>query len=470
MKVIEATNGLNLRGSAISIRNISVTQTDNNCVAFYSKGSVEITDSVFTNCGTAVYIKAELTLRLDNTEIRNSRYGIKNEQRSTISIRHTLISKTTYGIRDYYNAVWDIQESTFTELNQPIHITATMMKLKNITVYGSTEPVHLQLNSISSNLVLSDSTFRRGNKQLELYVQSNHFKVTIERNTFEFAQSTPLKIFGGYSYGINNVKISENSFTRSKESCIILYRMYQVNTVIEKNQFLSNEHAGGTVAVTVTSTGYAQRKPFLLYANEFTENSGKYAVSVDGTNDYQNNNYTIRSNVFLRNALTRTVVFTDTPWMVVNNNIFTNDRSPRDVEVSFGNGFAMDATDNWWGSKDESAVKSRIFDKEDSTTIGEVLYKPFLTKPDISCSNVANCSNHGLCIRPDVCDCNSGWRGDSCSEFSCVGVQECLGRGSCAGPNTCKCNDGWLPPACVYASCAARENCNEHGACVAPDT
>ena len=78
------------------------------------------------------------------------------------------------------------------------------------------------------------------------------------------------------------------------------------------------------------------------------------------------------------------------------------------------------------------------------------------------------CQNGGTCSAPDVCDCATGYVGDSCQtgEFPCfrsalfssiksalcfslaVCVPECQNGGTCSAPDVCDCSAGYLGEQC----------------------
>lgn len=56
------------------------------------------------------------------------------------------------------------------------------------------------------------------------------------------------------------------------------------------------------------------------------------------------------------------------------------------------------------------------------------------------CSN--NCSGHGKCIGPQVCECRTGYRGFQCEETFCP--FGCPNTGHCIGANKCSCANGQI--------------------------
>ncbi len=82
---------------------------------------------------------------------------------------------------------------------------------------------------------------------------------------------------------------------------------------------------------------------------------------------------------------------------------------------------------------------------------------------------LSNCSNHGTCIRNDVCECESAFGGADCSLPTCADLDYCAQHGLCGVDGTCSCANGWLPPTCALANCTANANCNGRGWCVQPN-
>ena len=75
------------------------------------------------------------------------------------------------------------------------------------------------------------------------------------------------------------------------------------------------------------------------------------------------------------------------------------------------------------------------------------------------------CQNGGTCSAPDVCDCATGYVGDSCQtgEFQCfhsaillsikifflaVCDPECQNGGTCSAPDVCDCATGYVGDSC----------------------
>ena len=79
---------------------------------------------------------------------------------------------------------------------------------------------------------------------------------------------------------------------------------------------------------------------------------------------------------------------------------------------------------------------------------------------------VPECQNGGNCSAPDVCDCATGYVGDHCQtgEFQCVWSKilssnksvhclavcdpECQNGGTCSAPDVCDCATGYVGDSC----------------------
>ncbi|MBN1971538.1 MAG: hypothetical protein JXR48_04130 [Candidatus Delongbacteria bacterium] len=64
----------------------------------------------------------------------------------------------------------------------------------------------------------------------------------------------------------------------------------------------------------------------------------------------------------------------------MNNNNFTNNSTSYEIYNSSTS--TIDATNNWWGTTDETVIQNRIYDYNDDFNLGVVNYLPYLTEPN----------------------------------------------------------------------------------------
>jgi hypothetical protein len=59
-----------------------------------------------------------------------------------------------------------------------------------------------------------------------------------------------------------------------------------------------------------------------------------------------------------------------------------------------------------------------------------------------------DCSRHGTCQAPGVCQCWEGFKGDACQYPDCNHVSQCSEHGICVSTDVCLCDEGWDGPRC----------------------
>lgn len=62
-----------------------------------------------------------------------------------------------------------------------------------------------------------------------------------------------------------------------------------------------------------------------------------------------------------------------------------------------------------------------------------------------------DCSRHGTCMDPGVCNCWEGFKGDACQFPDCARTNQCSGHGLCVSTDVCLCDEGWDGPQCDLA-------------------
>ena len=80
------------------------------------------------------------------------------------------------------------------------------------------------------------------------------------------------------------------------------------------------------------------------------------------------------------------------------------------------------------------------------------------------CKALSDCNGAGFCTPSGsgtVCRCFTGFTGDMCQDLVCT--NDCEGHGSCAGPNICTCEAGWDGPTCSFKVAHPKFETQENG-------
>ena len=321
--------------------------------------------------------------------------------------------------------------------------------------------------SYYNNLTFVGNKFENGTTKnvacVDIYVYDCH--MTLEGNHFSNLPGKALYIYE-QSPGPNVFRIKGNTMTGISDTPIEIRTRYSTQIWIDNNVFKSNNAIDKPAAIYLNIYGPLSGS---ITHNDFTENNGKTIIQLQGTSAADIGEIGIDSNTFYKNVASLATIVTDDVYTALHYNMFSNPQTRYDLHVTVEEEGFMNATYNWWGIATAEGVAGRIWDESDESGICHVQAEPFLTTPDIYCTGVANCSGRGECVRPDTCECRSGWTGSRCSQFSCAEVYGCQGKGECVGPNTCRCDDGWLSPDCAQPTCYNVNNCSGRGVCQAPD-
>lgn len=121
-------------------------------------------------------------------------------------------------------------------------------------------------------------------------------------------------------------------------------------------------YGGSTAGINLASPATIERN--LIIDNQL-------GISVRNKDD----NSIIRHNTITRNE--KGIATATSSQTISNNNLGGN--SKFDLSAGYG---AVDATNNWWGTTDASAIGNKIFDSADDYNFGTVTFSPFLTAPD----------------------------------------------------------------------------------------
>ena len=422
-------------------------------MSIYSSGIVKVNNcNFYGNSYTLLLSSRTANVTISDSSFRENSYGVRVENRGSLVVHGCQFAKHTrtalqleYGSSGMQTTNFNISENTFSENRQCIVMTLPRR----------------------SNVTLARNRFENGTRNnspcVSIYVYQS--ALMIESNTFSRLSAVALYIYNQQRMEYVHV-IQGNTMQYIDDTPLVVYRFDYAQTTIDRNIFNSNKVVGKSAGMYIDlNQGHSGN----ITLNDFQQNNGKMVIELKANSAITPGLVGIDANTFYMNVASLSTVATNTLHCNLHANIFSNPSTRYDLRVTAdGDGF-LNATYNWWGVGTADEVSERIWDKSDSPAIGRVLAEPFLVKPEISCSGVANCSGHGECVRPNLCECHSGWTGRRCSQFSCGEVYDCQGKGECVGPNTCRCNDGWLPPDCAQPTCYQVNNCSGRGVCVDKD-
>lgn len=446
---INTTIGLTLQGGNITVLNSTFTSKGNGLTVSRSSWfdtltiNIMISNSTFSSSDTGLYVQYQDFLNITDCTFSDNYLGIDlNYARS--------------------NVRYIIRQSRFVR-NERV-------------IYGSVQGGGGSLE-FSNNVIAEDST--RAFRQpygIQLYL-SMRDTLELRNNIFSNLSNGALSIECSQNANwLSTIIIMDNTFSNiSKTALILKYSLYS-KTTIQNNSFTLNSFNGGPAAVDIylwsSSNIFGTPGNASLSQNKFQQNVGQHIVKFT-TATYSSEQLlpfsNVSSNLFLNNIASESVIFTQYNRLNINKNIFKNPLTGLDLKVGFPSSFQENCSFNWWGTAKPQDIASRIYDKNDDSSLGLVVYEPFLNVSEFTCESLSGCSGNGLCVLPETCECSDGWQGPACAQPSCAGMLDCNGRGLCIGPNTCQCNEGWFGSDCSKASCNERRNCSDHGICVAPN-
>ena len=412
--------------------------------------NVKLANCVFSGSsadGLIIYSNGQVNVQ--TCVFTRNRYSFKWTSAVQIAVLDCEFRSNTYGMRGVYGTDVMVSECTFVEtsLHSALYMTyggRGRFTLQNSLFQKNDYSIRLDTGS-PNDIRIRGNVFRNETRGAVIKIIEYATNLLVENNTFSDLPSAAIYI-QQYSRDNKHTTIRTNTFLRIKGIQINIRNADYANVTVEKNMFLNNQPSATTAGIYMK---FSDRMSGRISQNEFRNNGGTNIiyVTVYRQSSYYSHVLDITSNLFYDNVASQAVVVTNTELCTMTGNIFSNVLSAFDLLVTFANN-NLTAPYNWWGAADEDHVRRRIWDKSDDSNLGLVLYEPFLTKTDISCNEVANCSGHVVCVLPNMCECQSGWTGQGCNQFTCAEYSNCRNLGVCVGPNMCDCDDGRMTPDC----------------------
>ena len=250
----------------------------------------------------------------------------------------------------------DSRNRTINIHNNSFTLYSTSDVVQYITYYGQE---HVHTFNIYGN-VFKQSKFGYGHG---LFYQSNSYihighDIHITNNLFE-GYLTSINIYGW----AKNVSITGNTFLNNSEVLVLDQR----DNYAENVSFSSNIIQGNHDRVNNAAGGLLQLKPY----------RGDSVVRIE-----------LIGNVFENN--TKTLITTPSPNVLIRHNVLANRNATYSLEVLKDRGYTsannevLNASLNYWGSKDVKTIASKIYDNDYDNALFDVVFRPYLGSRNIS--------------------------------------------------------------------------------------
>ena len=446
--VDDTEHGLQTYQDNVELANCRISG-NNYGLSVYSSGSVKVQRCIFTRNTNAVrWSVSRVRIAFLDCEFRSNTNGMAGIYSEDVLISNCRFSETS---------------------NRALYVTAGgrgRVTVQNSLFQRNFYSIYMGTGYPNVTRIRGN-TFRNETRGPVVQIYMYETDLLVENNTFVDLPHGALKLYQYRRHTTKHTIVSNNTYSRIRGIPIEIFNADYVNVTVERNAFLNNQPNDKTAGIYMN---FRYEMSGRIRLNDFRNNSGMNVVKLylERHSSAYTQKLDVTSNLFYDNVASQAVFVTNSELCSVTGNMFSNVLSSYDFLVTFGSN-NLTAPFNWWGAADDIHVARRIWDQSDDPNLGRVLYEPFLAKNEMPCDEVANCSGHGVCVRPNTCDCQSGWTGTECSQFTCVDVGNCQDRGVCVGPNVCDCESGWVAPDCVQASCYDRNNCSGHGICVGPN-
>ncbi|XP_078342687.1 protein bark beetle-like [Oculina patagonica] len=200
------------------------------------------------------------------------------------------------------------------------------------------------------------------------YTRRRRVQLSFDGNIVQGNQKFGLYIYGPEWYELRAVFRDNDIKNNSGYAMKVAYYDY----------YSCSGHRSSPVNVTVLS-------------NTFIKNKGEYTVFVDYNALPQKRHIVFKNNTFLENrgiksffsnyvrTRTQAVLAVKEGTAIVEHNSFFNPLFPHEMATLLKDHERfIQARENWWGTRDECAIKERIFDFGDRIELAQVQYYPFL--------------------------------------------------------------------------------------------
>ncbi len=377
------TEGVSVHGDTITISNNTISDNSSSGVTAYGNSVIINNNTVDYSKGRGIYVSGGTIAISNNTISNNTVYahggGIYASgdgiiYNNTISSNSAKYYSVNLGVGGGSGGGIYVSGGTITISNNTIDNNTANSSGGGVHVSGGTI-------TISSNTISNNTAFYTANSNA--YgggIRASNSTITISDNLIN--NNFTSKSGGGVSVYNSTITISNNTIDNNTANFSGGGIYVKESTVTVLNNTIGNNTAsyGGGIHTSGTTT---------ITSNSIVGNSAENASAVYYSSvadqDFKNN--TITENIATGAAPTYTVFVGGNPLFNYND-IFNNTAT---YELWNNNGAGsdnLDATNNWWGTTDESEIQAKIYDWSDNISKGFVNYFPFLDSPFTPTPNI----------------------------------------------------------------------------------
>jgi parallel beta-helix repeat protein len=305
-----------------------------NGINYESGGNLEIKHCLIDHATNALNVSSADSVKIDECSIEESDYAISVSNTRSLTIKQSLIKHTPYAI-DVGKNVNEVVIDNCVITDCKIDVNCKSI-ITNNKIKGS-------VRLAGSNSIITGNTITLG----EIYERADEYHD--ERTS----HSGGISIYHGCHDNLIEGNIIETNYEES---------------AIEMEWSSRNKIVGNNITKNLSGI-WVQGDQHEILNNMITDNKG-YGITL-----FEADNVGVFNNIIVGNHGVGIKIRSTKQGIKINKNeIHDNTESELDNDTSV----EIDATNNWWGTTDESKITSRIFDYFQDATKGIVNFQPYL--------------------------------------------------------------------------------------------
>ncbi len=346
--------------SAISLPNCNIVLAQTSPVV----AGIIASDTTWTRAGSPYILSEKVTIS-SNVQLTLEQGVIVNLNGNCIEVNGTLIAKGAQDLKIFFKTGSIILNSKNSIIENAVFTDSI-----GITI-NSGSPV-ISNSYIKGGLTLSGGSPLINSNIIDTRVMVTDGSPTISNNIISDGIHADAR--GGPVTISNNQITSKNGFT-------VIY-VQGIHANIVGNKIVGNNEMGIYAWLRITS--------FSITNNQISNCTiGIRADAGAGAEDVS-----ILKNVILNNDeglhlwghvnVKENTITENRVGVSATHSVFSNNNFQNNSQLNMENMWLadIDATNNWWGTTDTQSINQTIFDKKNDSIDGQVLFDPFLSKPN----------------------------------------------------------------------------------------